>query len=358
MYAQPASARQGAAGTRGLMLRGLMRAYVTLSLVAATCALRTSPCLRAVHMRPTLALRMDADDAAAADGSAVEAAEDMAVQLSAEDTTAEPQLLTAAAEVRAAEEMAEMRAAREVVKRSISRPAAERKKLLRELQVKWHPDRQYGDEASRAFAAELSIMVNEAADVARKQIGAAEARRRREDAYDELQRVLSEQGVDELRAAIQEARGAGVSDIEVTAAETALARREQAGALGPALKALQAAIGAFALACAAAVVIGSGQSAEKLAAERAAAAKVAVERAQAEALAAQSAENLALERVAAARLAAELAAKEQAAAEAAERQVAKRLEAAQAETEQAVAEQAAAESAVKALAERKAAGGN
>ena len=76
---------------------------------------------------------------------------------------------------RAADDMAEMRAATEIVRRSISRPAAERKALLRELQVKWHPDRQYGDDASREFAVELSVMVNEAANVARKQLAAAKS---------------------------------------------------------------------------------------------------------------------------------------------------------------------------------------
>lgn len=63
--------------------------------------------------------------------------------------------------------MAEMRAARGIVKRSISPPAADRKALLRELQVKWHRERPYGDEATRESAVELSLMVDAAANVPR-----------------------------------------------------------------------------------------------------------------------------------------------------------------------------------------------
>ena len=87
-----------------------------MSLLAAACALHMSPSLRVVHQLRSAAISLVMD-------------------------TEEPD--------RAAEDMAEMRAATEIVKRSISRPAAERKALLRKLQVKWHPDRQYGDEASR-----------------------------------------------------------------------------------------------------------------------------------------------------------------------------------------------------------------
>ena len=329
-----------------------------LSLLAAACALHMSPSLRVVHqLRPA------------------------AISLVMETEAAD----------RAAEDMAEMRAAEEIVKRSISRPAAERKKLLRDLQVKWHPDRQYGDEASREFAAELSVMVNEAANVARKQLAAAESKRRRAEAYDVLQQQVNRGDVDALRIAIQDACNAGVSDMEVTEAESVLVRlerdiadaaprREQeeesddpelpprelrearqpsAEAANPLSRPLppqaKAVLGAVALATfafAGGVLINSG-TAERVAAVRVQTAKAGSQKATAERLAAEVGEKAALEKVAAAQLAAQAALREQAAAESAEKVAAKRLAVASAAAEQAVAEEAAAESAVKAAAERK-----
>ena len=332
-------------------------AAVMLTLLAATCALRMSPSLRVVHQlrSAAISLVMDTEEAD-----------------------------------RAAEDMAEMRAATEIVKRSISRPAAERKALLRELQVKWHPDRQYGDEASREFAVELSVMVNEAANVARKQLAAAESKRRRTEAYDVLQQQVNRGDVDALRIAIQDACNAGVSDMEVTEAESVLVRLERDIAdaaprraqeeiddpelpsrdlrearppsaepanplsrpLPPQAKAVLGAVALAAFTFAGGVLINSG-TAERVAAVRVQTAKAGTQKATAERLAAEAGEKAALEKVAAAQLAAQAALREQAAAESAEKVAAKRLAAASAAAEEAVAEETAAEAAVKAAAERK-----
>lgn len=321
-----------------------------LSLLAAVCALRASPSLR----RPTaLSLRM-AVDADTTGSGAVESTTEVLQETVGTDVAS-----------RTAQEMADIMAAKDIVRRSVSRPAAERKKILRELQVKWHPDRQYGDASSREFAAELITMVNEAANVARRQIATTETKRKRGQAYDVLQRQLQSQDVEALRTAIEDARNVEVSGSEVIRAEEVLARLEgassrikqqqgSAGALGNAIKALQAIFGAVAVTSCAFVLMGS-QSAEKLAASRAAAANVAVERAAVETLAAESAEIKALQRVTAAKAAAEQAAAEQAAAVSAETLVAERLAAARTAAKQAAEEQAAADAAVKAVAGRKAA---
>lgn len=352
-----------------------MRTVGTLSLMSAAYALHMSPGLRVDQLKPeaslrTLSLVMETE--AADTETAGRAAEDMAAG-------------------RAAEDMAEMRAAQEIVKRSISRPAVERKKLLRELQVKWHPDRQYGDEASREFAVELSVMVNEAANVARKQLAAAESKRRRTAAYDVLQQQVNRGDVDALRIAIQDACNAGVSDMEVTEAESVLVRLERGIAddsrreqdiddpelelpprdlretrpsaeapnplssprpLPPQAKGILGAVALASFALAGSVLINSG-TAERVAAVRVQTARVGTERAVAERLAAEAGEKAALEKVASAQIAAQAALREQVAAESAEKLAAKRLAAARAAAEQAAVEEVAAESAVKAATERK-----
>ena len=48
-------------------------------------------------------------------------------------------------------------------------PGPERKKLLRSLQLEWHPDkRQYGSEAEREVLTELAMKINEAMRVAKE----------------------------------------------------------------------------------------------------------------------------------------------------------------------------------------------
>lgn len=117
----------------------------------------------------------------------------------------------------------QMNQAREVLRRSVARPVEERKKILRDLQVKWHPDKFAGggDEQTRTFAAELSRMANEAADIARKQAAAAAAKEKQMAAYNNL-RGMTNPSVEELRTAIRTARDAGVSDIEISRAESKL----------------------------------------------------------------------------------------------------------------------------------------
>ena len=62
----------------------------------------------------------------------------------------------------------EMRAAMEEIRSSVKLSGPERKRVLRAMQVKWHPDRQYGDESTTQLAAELSAKVNEAMAIAKK----------------------------------------------------------------------------------------------------------------------------------------------------------------------------------------------
>ena len=303
------------------------------------------------------------------------------------------------AQDRAAQE--EMKAAEAIVRQSVKKPPKERKKMLRDLQVKWHPDRQYGDEESRRFAAELTAMVNEAVSVARKQSAAVEAKRKRGDAYEALMRQVHSKNAEKLAEAIDDAKASGVSDMEIASAERALARLRLADGRtaptpdkgpqegppppavipseglpihglpslafqSPSLAAIVDSclrvgqnflLGTAALAACIFVggfVVGGGQSAEQqMAAMRRAAAQVAVERAVVEKTDAEYAERAARKRVAAARLAAEMAAAEQEAAESAEKLVEKRVVAAYAAEQQATEEVAAAESAVKAIAERK-----
>ena len=128
---------------------------------------------------------------------------------------------------------AQMTEARELLRRSIARPADQRKKILRELQVRWHPDKWPADDAkAREFAEELSRIANEAAMVAKKQAVAARAKQRRMEAFDELARYLngpaSAGQVVPLRAAIDAAREAGVSESEISRAEERLRRLERA----------------------------------------------------------------------------------------------------------------------------------
>ena len=68
---------------------------------------------------------------------------------------------------------AEMKAAMAEVRRSVSLPGVKRKKLLRDLQIKWHPDRQEdADEETKALALDLSMKINEAMRIAKENIRA------------------------------------------------------------------------------------------------------------------------------------------------------------------------------------------
>ena len=72
--------------------------------------------------------------------------------------------------------LAELREAKEDVRRSKSMSDEKRMAVLRALQIKWHPDRQYGDDASKEMAEELSPIVNEAIRIARANIKARQER--------------------------------------------------------------------------------------------------------------------------------------------------------------------------------------
>mmetsp|Transcript_4241 Transcript_4241/g.13024 ORF Transcript_4241/g.13024 Transcript_4241/m.13024 type:complete len:116 (-) Transcript_4241:42-389(-) len=112
----------------------------------------------------------------------------------------------------------------------MSMPAADRKRFLRGLQVQWHPDRQYDSAAQRELADEISRIVNEAARVAKEQAALVRSKKERTEAFDNLQRYLNRGGslapsqVSELKGAIERARVAGVSEGEITKAESLLQR--------------------------------------------------------------------------------------------------------------------------------------
>ena len=99
--------------------------------------------------------------------------------------------------------------------------------VLRELQVQWHPDKQYGDESEKQLAEEVSRLVNDAAVVAREQAAKVKAQAKRTAAYEELQRFgrgTDRSQVPPLRTAIEKARDAGVSNAEISKAEQILRR--------------------------------------------------------------------------------------------------------------------------------------
>ena len=62
---------------------------------------------------------------------------------------------------------AEIGEASQAIKDSVRLSGPERKKVLRSLQAKWHPDRQVGDGANKELATELMMKINEATRIAK-----------------------------------------------------------------------------------------------------------------------------------------------------------------------------------------------
>ena len=127
---------------------------------------------------------------------------------------------------------------------SLKLSSDDRRKVLRKLQVKWHPDNFPGDDAaaveSREFANVVARIANEAAMVA-KEVGNKQMRaERRMQAYDALQGAMpsvlgglmgkrsSGTSAAALRAAIDAAKAAGFADDEqpIVEAEKALRKLE------------------------------------------------------------------------------------------------------------------------------------
>ena len=63
---------------------------------------------------------------------------------------------------------AERAALREELRRSVIFSGAKRMKTLKDLLIKWHPDRHRDSEEAAAFATEQTMMVNEAMVVAKQ----------------------------------------------------------------------------------------------------------------------------------------------------------------------------------------------
>ena len=93
------------------------------------------------------------------------------------------------------------------------------------MQVRYHPDRQYGSDSEQQFAAEMSRLVNDAMNVTRQAEAARAAKIRREEAYAAMKTAVAKGASgDELRAAIDIARAAGVSEQEIEKAAAVLRR--------------------------------------------------------------------------------------------------------------------------------------
>ena len=117
----------------------------------------------AVAELPRLRTAIEAARVANVPSDAIAAAQDL-------DRNAVAAAEEAAAERAAAALRVELQAAQLEMQRSVRLPWKERRQLLRELQVKWHPDRQYGDvdEGTREEANKLMQSVNEAMRVAKQ----------------------------------------------------------------------------------------------------------------------------------------------------------------------------------------------
>lgn len=74
----------------------------------------------------------------------------------------------AAAALEIAFEKRELEGDKQRLKDSVAFSGPQRKQVLRELQVKWHPDKQYASETNQEGAADLLQMVNEAFAIAKK----------------------------------------------------------------------------------------------------------------------------------------------------------------------------------------------
>ena len=134
---------------------------------------------RAVSERAAVerAAAEQAAERAAAERAAAERV--AAERAAAERAAAERAAAEKAVVERAAKELAEVqRAATEAVdrmrketkaaiQRSVSMPGTRRKQLLRDLQVQWHPDKAYDNDATAELAAEIIVMINEAMTIAR-----------------------------------------------------------------------------------------------------------------------------------------------------------------------------------------------
>ena len=113
--------------------------------------------------------RVAAERAAALAAAERAAAERAAAQEAAARAAAERAAAAQDAAAREAQRMeAELTEAEMQLRRSVQLPWPQRKQLLRELQVKWHPDMQYGNAAIRERATALAAKANEAMRVARE----------------------------------------------------------------------------------------------------------------------------------------------------------------------------------------------
>ena len=142
----------------------------------------------------------------------------------------------AAAARRAATMAAEMDACKKEIMSSLQLPADDQRLMLRKLQVKWHPDNFPGDDPATVEAREFAGMVvriaNEAAMKAKRVRNKQNRTKRRSEAYDALQAAMpsvfrmGKADAPTLRAAIEVAKEAGVSQVHIVEAETALRKME------------------------------------------------------------------------------------------------------------------------------------
>ena len=148
-----------------------------------------------------------------------------------------------AAEVLAREEearrAAEIEACKAEIMSSLQMPADDRRRLLRRLQIRWHPDNFPGDDPAAAEAREFANVVariaNEAANKAKKVRNKEARAQKRGQALEALRAAMpsllggwmgSSTSAAALRAAIERAKEAGVSRVDIRDAEEALARMD------------------------------------------------------------------------------------------------------------------------------------
>ena len=150
---------------------------------------------------------------------------------------------TAAAEAemaqKAATRAAEMEACQAEIMGSLKLSVEERRQLLRRIQVRWHPDNFPGDDPAaieaREFANVVARIANDAASQAKKKRAKAIRAKKRNDAYEGLQAAMPSflgglmggpTNAKALRTAIEVAKEAGISLVDIRDAEEALRKLE------------------------------------------------------------------------------------------------------------------------------------
>ena len=123
---------------------------------------------------------------------------------------------------------------------SLQMPIDDRRRVLRRLQVKWHPDNFPGEDKAayeaREFAGVIARIANEAATQAKNNKNRDIRAKKKREAYEAMQAAMparfslgkkgGSNGAEALREAIAAAKEAGVSLVAIRDAENALSKME------------------------------------------------------------------------------------------------------------------------------------